>query len=153
MRRRSYLVIFGGAMLAVGAVFIWAGIPHTTSVICQRSSGTQIECQKQEKILWWIPIKTISFERLHSVRLGKGENAYDGTVYFILLSGKTGEFIFGNTLDETEIQGDLLTAQEFYRNREIKLLRLERYEADWLAVALGLPIAALGVWIMIYRQV
>lgn len=102
--------------------------------------------------MWWIPIKTISFERLHSVRLGKGENAYDSTVYFILFSGKTGEFMFGNTLDETEIQRDLLKAREFYQSREMKLLYLERYEADWLAIALGFPIAALGVWIMIYRH-
>jgi hypothetical protein len=131
-------------------LFFWKGIPHTGSVTCQHTSEQQIDCLKQEKIFWWIPIQQTWLKDLQSVKLAQGENAYDSIVYLVHLQGKYNSLTFGNSLDEEVVQTDIRKAQQFLQNRQERSLILERYEVDAIAAILGFLIGGLGVWIMIY---
>lgn len=151
MKQWFYSVLFGGALLIIGPLFIWEGVPHTYSVTCERTTEEQIDCKKQERLLWWILIKTTSLKQLQSVRRGKGENAYDSAVYFIYLNGENNNLMFGNTLDLEEIQADLLKAQQFLENSKTQSLLLERYKVNWTFAIVGFLVGALGFWTLIYR--
>lgn len=151
IKQRFCSVILGGGLLAIGLLFVWVGIPHTNSFTCKRITETQIDCQRQETVLWWIPIKTTSLKRLQAVQIGEGENAYDSTVYFLDLAGESRYLTFGNTLDRAEIQTDLVKTQQFLKDSNAQSLRLARYEANWIFAIVGLPIGGLGFWTLIYR--
>lgn len=136
--------------MLIGLLFVWEGIPHTYSVICQRKAKERVDCLKQEKVLWWIPIRHTSLKHLQAVRMGKGENAYDDTLYFIYLYGESNNLMFGNSLYLEDIQKDLLKAQQFLKNSETQSLMLERYEAHWDFAIVGVLIGTLGFWTVIY---
>jgi len=146
MGQRLLSLLLGSALLAVGLVFFWNGTPHSSSVVCQRSPKKEIDCQRQAKILWFIPIETVSLNGLNSVRLVKGENAYDGEVFAVALTGKNEELIFGNSLEREDVEADLSKTKTFLKDANLSSLSLNRYQAEWLFVLLGLPIAALGFW-------
>jgi len=146
MGQRLLSLLLGSALSAVGLVFLWHGMPHSSSVVCQRSPEKEIDCQRQAKILWFIPIETIPLNGLNSVRLVKGENAYDGEVFAVALTGKNGELIFGNSLDREEVEADLSKAKVFLKDASLTTLSLNRDQVEWLFVLLGLPLAALGFW-------
>ncbi|HIK14344.1 MAG TPA: hypothetical protein IGS53_03445 [Leptolyngbyaceae cyanobacterium M33_DOE_097] len=146
MGQRLLSLLLGSALSAVGLVFLWHGMPHSASVVCQRSPEKEMDCQQQAKILWFIPIETIPLNGLKSARLLKGENAYDGEVFAVALTGRNGELIFGNSLDREEVEADLSKVKVFLKDASLSTLNLNRYQAEWLFVLLGLPIAALGFW-------
>lgn len=151
MRQRLGSVVFGGIFLLVGLLFLWEGLPHTHSVTCQHTPANQVDCQRQEKILWWIPIKTAVLRNLQAVRMGKGENAYDSTVYFISLKGEGSNLMFGNTLDLEDIQRDLLKAQQFLEDGKTQSLTLERYEAQYFFAITGFLLSTLSFQIMTWK--
>lgn len=146
----SFLV--GGTLTTVGLVFLWAGIPHSTVVVCDRLSNNRINCLYQEQVLWWIVLKQSTLENLQSASLQKGENAYDGTLYRIFLDGESSDLGFGNSLDLEKVESDLEKTQAFLDDATIESLRLRQSESAWLFVLLGLPIAALGIWTLTYKQ-
>lgn len=148
IKNRVLSFLLGTTISSVGLVFIWAGIPKTNTLVCTRQMG-QINCQQQEKIFWWIPIHTVELKNLQKVSLGKGENAYDSIVYFISLRGEIDRLMFGNSLDQDRVEQDVLKAQNFLQSNQLSM-SLERYEADWVAVLIGSPIAALGIWTIIW---
>ncbi|HBB30503.1 MAG TPA: hypothetical protein DDZ80_32855 [Cyanobacteria bacterium UBA8803] len=144
----GYLV--GGVLLIVGLLFVWEGVPHTSSVTCKRTAENQINCLQQEKVLWWIPIQKTLLNNLQAVHLSQGENAYDGTVYLIYLRGANNNLMFGNSLDLEEVQEDILKAKQFIKDSKAQSLTLKRYEVNWIFTILGSLIGALGFWIVIY---
>ncbi len=150
-------------MLAVGLAFTWAGIPHTSELTCTRSAGQntgqtagQITCQRQDRILWWIPLQTQTLSGLQRINRAAGENAYDSVVYLLALDGlgRDGIYrtlIFGNTLDEGMIEQDLQRAQGFLADPTQPSLTLVRSQDAWGFVLLGLPFVAFGLWTMMHR--
>ncbi len=151
MRQRLCSVVFGGIFLLIGLLFVWEGIPHTNSVTCKHTPVNQVDCQRQEIVLWWIPIHTVQLKNLQAVRMGKGTNYYDSTLYFISLKGEGSNLMFGNTLYLEEIQGDLLKAQQFLEDGKTQSLTLERYEAQYFFAILGLFLSTLGFQIMTWK--
>lgn len=145
-------VMVGGVLLLYGVIFVWHGIPHTDSVTCERKIEAQIDCQRQQKVLGWIPIKNTQLNQLRSVQMGNGENFDDSTVYFIVLRGENRHLSFGHTLNSAEIQLDRLKLNQFLHARQPPSVRVERYEAHWFFAVIGLPIGALGLWTLIYRN-
>jgi hypothetical protein len=152
MKQQLGSVVFGGIFLLIGLLFFWEGLPHTNSVNCQRVVANQVNCQQQEKVLWWIPIQTISLKNLQAVRMEQGENADDSTVYFISLRGETSNLIFGNTLSLKKIQGDLLKVQNFLQDSKIQSLTLEQYEEPDFFVVIGFFLSILGFQTMIWQE-
>jgi hypothetical protein len=149
MKQRLAALAVGGVLFIVGVLFFWEGIPHTSSVTCQRTSKQQIDCLKQGKIFWWIPIQQIRLKELQTVKLAQGENAYDSIVYLVYLRGEYDSLTFGNSLDEEVVQSDIRKAQQFLQNWQERSLTLERYEVEWGFAILGFLIGGMGVWIMI----
>ncbi|BAY65767.1 hypothetical protein NIES22_58740 [Calothrix brevissima NIES-22] len=153
MSQRLGSVVFGGIFLLVGLLFLWEGLPHTHSVTCKHTPANQVDCQCQERIFWWIPIKTVPLRNLQAVRMGKGENAYDSTVYFISLKGEGSNLMFGNTLNLEDIQGDLLKAQQFLKDGKTQSLTLERYEAQYFFAIMGFLLSILGFQIITWKEI
>lgn len=163
IQRRIGSIAVGGVLLAVGLAFTWAGIPRTSALTCTRDTrqisgqnAGQIACQRQDRILWWIPLKTQTLSGLQRIKRAEGENAYDSVVYLLVLDGLGHDgiyrtIIFGNTLDEGLIEQDLQRAQGFLADPTQPSLTLVRYEDAWGFVLLGLPFAAFGLWTMVYR--
>ncbi|MBD2213703.1 hypothetical protein H6G27_28120 [Nostoc linckia FACHB-104] len=153
MKQRLCSVVFGGIFLLIGLVFLWEGLPHTNSVTCNRIAVNQVDCQQQEKILWWIPIKTVSLKNLQAISLGKGTNYYDSILYFISLKGEENNLMFGNSLNLEDIQGDLLKAQHFFQYSKTISLTLERYKAEYLVAVIGFLFGILGFQIMTWKRI
>jgi hypothetical protein len=151
MKQRFLSIVVGGVLSIIGLLFVWEGIPHTSSVTCERIAKQPVDCLKQEKIFWWIAIKTTLLKNLQVVHRVEAMNAYDSKVYAIYWRGENNELIFGNTLDMERIQADLLQAQQFLKNGKPSSLTLERYKVNWVFALVGSLVGGLGVWIVIYR--